>query len=199
MRLLPVVATFLSILACAGSSSTVVVEPTPPILSEARTPKPVPEVASTPEGLVPPTFTLLMKQAGDLDLDGDDDAVLILEAKADNEAGTRTVWLALQDDDGYRVAAKREGAVYCRTCGGVFGDPLSGVAIAKGRFSLEHYGGSNWRWTRIITFEHVDDHWELVRDGGDSFHTSEPNKVTTSIKTRKDFGTVRFTDFVADP
>jgi hypothetical protein len=79
----------------------------------------------------------------------------------------------------------------------MMGDPFQEVVIKKGFFSIEHYGGSGWRWTRTITFKYTadDNNWYLFKDGGDSFHASDPEKVTTKIRTTKDFGKVRFDKF----
>lgn len=50
-----------------------------------------------------------------------------------------------QSDQSYKLAAKNDNVVYCVNCGGIMGDPFSGIAIKNGYFSVEHYGGSAWR------------------------------------------------------
>ncbi len=89
----------------------------------------------------------------------------------------------------------------CKGCGGVLGDPYVSMAIKDGFFSVEHYGGSNWRWTDIATFKFdkkKKKKWFLTRWGGDTFNTSEPDKKTTAIKTKKEFGIVEFEKFVRE-
>jgi hypothetical protein len=102
-----------------------------------------------------------------------------------------------QADKTYKLAARNDNTVYCVDCGGAFGDPFDGISIANGNFSINHYGGSSWRWTRFITYKYspADKNWYLFRDGGDSFHASEPEKVKTTIKTVKNFGKVAFEKF----
>ncbi|MGZ4036634.1 MAG: hypothetical protein ACXVPQ_02330, partial [Bacteroidia bacterium] len=105
--------------------------------------------------------------------------------------------LLKQADGTYKRAARNDEAVMCAKCGGVFGDPYERMVIKNGYFSVEHYGGSNWRWSDIVTF-HYDKKtgkWLLHRWGGSSYHTSEPAKVSESVKTVKDFGTVEFEKF----
>jgi hypothetical protein len=87
--------------------------------------------------------------------------------------------------------------VLCVDCGGVMGDPFMQVVIKNGYFSIEHYGGSGWRWTRTITFKYspADSYWYLHKDGNSSFHSADPDKVTTKIKTIKDFGKLPFDKF----
>jgi hypothetical protein len=71
------------------------------------------------------------------------------------------------------------------------------VVIKKGFFSVEHYGGSNWRWTRTITFRYspTEKKWFLHKDGGESFMATDPDKATSKVKTVRDFGKVPFESF----
>ena len=77
------------------------------------------------------------------------------------------------------------------------GDPYMDVIIKNGYFSVEHYGGSSWRWTRIITFRYSaqDQYWFLHKDGHESYHASEPQKIKTRTYTSKETGMVRLEDF----
>jgi hypothetical protein len=87
--------------------------------------------------------------------------------------------------------------VLCLGCGGVFGDPYAGMTIRNNFFSVEHYGGSNWRWSRIITFRFDQKTKQLVlhRDAGESFHTSDPDKTSQKVYNRADYGKLSFADF----
>jgi hypothetical protein len=79
----------------------------------------------------------------------------------------------------------------------VFGEPFEGITIKNGYFSIEHYGGSNWRWTRIITFKYDSTlkTFLLHRDAGVSYHTSVPGKQETVLHNRIDFGKLKFVDY----
>ncbi|PYF69482.1 hypothetical protein [Pedobacter nutrimenti] len=101
-------------------------------------------------------------------------------------------------DKKYHLAARNDNAVYCYDCGGMMGDPFMGIVIKKGYFSIEHYGGSNLRWTRTITFKYTpaEKDWLLYKDGGDRFQASAPDvKPQTKVYTIKDFGHIAFKDF----
>lgn len=95
------------------------------------------------------------------------------------------------------LKSKNENVVYCVDCGGMMGDPYVTMVYKDGYFSIEHYGGSTWRWTRIITFKYnkTKDDWFLHKDSSESFHVDGTEKVQTNIKTTKDFGVVRFNEF----
>jgi hypothetical protein len=148
-------------------------------------------------------YSILDTIFGDLNKDAKEDCALILKSKEEEkeksfEEINRPLLLLLGTKEGkFELAARNDRVVYCKQCGGVFGDPYTGVTIKNGYFSVEHYGGSNWRWTRVITFKYDEKKkkWFLSRDGGDSFHTSEPEKVETQIKTTKDFGVISFEEF----
>lgn len=94
----------------------------------------------------------------------------------------------------YGLAARGDNVVYGVNCGSMMGDPFTGITIRHGYFSVAHYGGSAWRWKRIVTFKYFlhDKNWLLYKDGSESFHASEPDKVTEKIKTVKNFGKVLF-------
>jgi hypothetical protein len=154
---------------------------------------------------IPDGYSILDTTRGDLNLDAYPDLIMVL--KKDGEDSTsdvidhpepRPLLIFIGQSDGsLRLMGRNERAVYCVDCGGVFGDPFQGITIKKGYFSIEHYGGSGWRWTRIITFKYSkeDNYWFLHKDGGDSFHAAEPDKVETHVRTVKDFGKVCFDDF----
>ena len=154
---------------------------------------------------IPNDYAVLDSVSGDLNLDNYSDLILILK-KLDEEKTSNVIEnpakrplliLIGKDNGGYELVAKSNTTVYCFDCGGMMGDPYQGVTIKNGYFSVEHYGGSAWRWSRIITYKYskADNHWFLHRDGGESFHASEPEKSESNMRTKKDFGKVKFEDF----
>ena len=152
-----------------------------------------------------PGYKLLDTLSGDLNLDGKKDLLLVLKSEMEDhvpnpESGelARPLLILIKQNDGsFKQTGRNDNVILCNTCGGVFGDPYSGLAIKNGYFSAEHYGGSNWRWTDIVTFKYdkLKQKWFLSRWGGDSFHTSDPDKKTSEVKTVKDFGVVEFDKF----
>lgn len=150
-------------------------------------------------------YSVLDSVSGNLNLDKHNDLILILKKKneektsdvIDNPEKRPLLILIGKDNGGYELAAKSNSTVYCFDCGGMMGDPYQGITIKNGYFSVEHYGGSAWRWSRIVTYKYykADNHWFLHRDGGESFHASEPEKSESNMRTKKDFGKVKFEDF----
>lgn len=166
--------------------------------------KPV-AVPSDLKTFVPKGYDALELSRGNLNLDDYPDVILVLYKKGEEKTSNvidhpekRPLLVLLgQADKTYKLVAKSDNAVYCVDCGGQMGDPFTGITIKNGYFSVEHYGGSGWRWTRIITFKYspADKSWYLYKDGGDSFHATDPEKVQTKVKTVKDFGKVPFSKF----
>ncbi|MBV9928425.1 MAG: hypothetical protein JOZ96_25645 [Acidobacteria bacterium] len=144
-------------------------------------------------------------EAADLNGDGRGDFVLVLErenpAKDENDfpVNQRPLLLLVRGADGRLSAVKRnERLVMCSRCGGVFGDPFEGVTAKRNTFTVDFYGGSNWRWKYEYTFNYsrVDKSWQLVRTEEISYHTSDPDKMKTRVYTPpRDYGKIDIADF----
>lgn len=143
-------------------------------------------------------------ESADLNGDGSRDFVLVIEDPKetdDSVKGKRSLLILTRRVNGKLVLAARNDkeAVYCRTCGGIsIGDPFMGIEVGRSTFTINHYGGSAWRWTDDFTFKYSrrDKNWQLVRAEETSFHTSEPEKVKNHTYTPpKDFGKINLADF----
>ncbi|HXB40903.1 MAG TPA: hypothetical protein VNZ49_10205 [Bacteroidia bacterium] len=154
---------------------------------------------------VPPGYKMLDTLLGDLNLDDKKDMLLILKDAAEDtikiSEEQRPILILLGQTDGsYYQAGRSNQVVMCKSCGGVMGDPYQRMVISKGYFSVEHYGGSNERWTDIVTFkfDKKSKKWFLYKWGGDNFNVSEPDKKTTLVRTPKEFGIMEFENFRRD-
>ena len=144
-------------------------------------------------------------EAADLNGDGRGDFVLVLEkanpAKDENDfpVGERPLLILLRGADGkLSEAARNERVVMCSKCGGVWGDPFEGVEAGRNTFTVNHYGGSNWRWKNTYKFNYsrIDKTWQLVRAEELSYHTSDPDKMERHVYTPpRDFGKIDIADF----
>jgi hypothetical protein len=154
---------------------------------------------------IPENYTILDTTFGDLNLDQYTDITVVLKKNGEDTTSDiiehpekRPLLLLIgQPDNSFTLAGRNDNSVLCVDCGGVMGDPFMDVVIKKGFFSVEHYGGSNWRWTRTITYKYSpsDSSWYLHKDGRESFNTNQPAKVETTITTTKQFGKVPFDKF----
>ena len=144
-------------------------------------------------------------EKSDLNGDGREDFILVLEKEKpakdadDFPVGQRPLLILLRGADGKLTMIKRnDRVVMCSQCGGVFGDPFEGVIAGHNTFSIEHYGGSSWRWKYSYKFNYsrIDKSWQLVRVEDISYHTSDPEKAKTKIyRPPKDFGKIDIANF----
>lgn len=151
------------------------------------------------------SYEILYVTKGNLNQDAYSDYAVVLNKKNEKETSDaiehpekRPLLLFTgTQQNRYTLAERNDNVVYCVDCGGQMGDPFTGITIKNGYFSVEHYGGSSWRWTRIITFKYnlATRTWHLHKDGGEQYHASEPDKVKTAVKSEKNFGRVPFQQF----
>lgn len=165
------------------------------------------DITDLPPGLaqfVPEGYTAIDTSYGNLNLDQYQDMIMVLKqngedtaSDVDNPEKRPLLVLVGQPDNSFQLAARNDNVVLCINCGGAMGDPFTGVTIKNGYFSAEHYGGSAWRWTHIITFKYspADKNWFLHKIGYESFHALNPKEATSRTETTKDFGTLPFEKF----
>lgn len=154
-------------------------------------------------------------QSSDLNGDGLKDYILVLERskfQKDQDGdpiGQRPLLIILGKPNGEVHLAKRnDRIVYCSTCGGMLGDPFIGVSAGKKTFTVEHYGGSAWRWSNKATFNYSrrDRTWQLVRVEHETFNVNMTDedggiggdhKVTRETPP-KNYGKIDIADFDPD-
>jgi hypothetical protein len=148
--------------------------------------------------------SLLAYASADLNGDGLRDVVFIVESKAPStkpqeEEGLRTLKIAVRSADGALKVVKQNGrVVYCRSCGGAFGDPFDSLEASGKRFTIHHYGGSGWRWANAYTFAYSkrESTWQLVRVEESSFHASDPDKMESKThRPPRSFGKIDIVEF----
>ena len=110
---------------------------------------------------------------GDLNKDGIEDIVIVVGSKweqdenwsekaSDSNVAPRLLIILFGTDSGYVQIAKNDKAILCKDCGGIFGDPFAGIEINKNVLSINHYGGSNWRWGYTHKFRFQDKEFFLI-------------------------------------
>lgn len=178
-----------------------------PVVNAQNEPVKVPAEVKTfvTKGMVP-----IALETGDLNGDGRKDFILVLDKPYDekaqvDEAGdsNRPTFILLRDASGkLSVAAENDLVVYCRTCGGVFGDPFAGIRIKGTSFTIDNYGGSADRWSYSYTFafSRRDNTWQLTHVEETTFNSLDPNHTTRThnYAPPKDFGLINFADFDPD-
>ena len=177
------------------------------LAAAATADRPVESPSEVPQELrafVPEDARAIWLSEADLDRDGDGDFILVLErpptsADEDMVPGQRPLLVLLRGTDGkLREAKRNERLVMCPRCGGVMGDPFAGIVAGTGTFTVQHYGGSSWRWSSGFRFDYSrrDATWQLVLVEESSFHASDPGtEKITKATPPKDFGKIDLADF----
>jgi hypothetical protein len=149
---------------------------------------------------VPKGFKILDSEKCDINQDDFTDYIVIL--KNDNETKETELNRPLliiegKKDGALKLVAKNEQIVLCFDCGGIFGDPYAGITAKKNYFSIEHFGGSNWRWTRVITFKYDKKlkKYILHKDAGESWHVFDLKKVEYQPYNKESWDKIEFENY----
>lgn len=163
------------------------------------------ETADVPEEVKPfisKDMSALACKSADLNGDGTKDYVLVVETAASaadrNSEDERTLMIITRDaKDKLKLAKSNDSVVFCRGCGGVFGDPFDSVEVKRNTFTVVNYGGSAWRWSETYTFNYsrIDKTWQLVKAVSESFNSLAPQNLMRKVRTPKNFGKIDIADF----
>lgn len=166
------------------------------------------------KAFVPKGYSVISIESGDLNLDEYTDAILVLRKTseestsnyAENKPDKRPMLILIGQKDGtYTLAYENNNAVYCIDCGGLFGDPFTGITIKDGYFSIEHGVSGGHHWENVTTFKYNKSkkNWFLYKDNyinykfnSDTSDNAEALVVDfKKLKTVKDFGEISFEKF----
>lgn len=148
---------------------------------------------------------LISINSADLNGDGLSDYILVIEKQKkhdddpDIEEGQRPLLIIIREANGtLKLRNRNDKVIYCESCGGRLGDPFESIEAGPETFTINHYGGSAWRWASKYKFNYSrrDNTWQLVRVEDITFHTSNPEKAITKIYTPpKHFGKIDINEF----
>lgn len=120
------------------------------------------------------------------------------------DSSCRTVILFINiGEEKFKINATNNFLVECSDCGGAgVGDPHQGILFENGILSFESLYGACDKTAQSInfTYDKVGKLWWLQTIEKTSYNCQEPAdgeevKTYNSIKTKKDFGSIRFSDY----
>ncbi len=139
----------------------------------------IPDSGKSIAEFIPKNYIFIDSVFGDLNKDGIKDVVIALKNKdedtfAMDEEPKRILLVMLRLKNGFKVIGKSENVLMCVNCGGVFGDPFNGIEITKGILTVNHYGGSAWRWSEVRKFRMQQNGMYLIGATSDYYWNIQP-------------------------
>ena len=132
-------------------------------------------VADSVDDFVPEGWELILLNRGDLNNDGIEDAVLVIQSKDTlrellydgnhkkwdrlEDTKPRLLVILFKDKTGYKLALQNNDFILRMDEGGVWGDPENGLEIKNNILILSFYGGSMEKWNNIYKFRFQNDDW----------------------------------------
>ncbi len=157
-----------------------------------------PQNAESAEGFIPKGYRILEDAEGDLNGDGIPDEAMVITLESSEgeeqynldslESYERFLVILFRDGDHYVLKDTNSRCIWCKNCGGVFGDPFSGLTIKRQVLTISHYGGSNWRWAFDRKFRYQNNDFYLIGATDHSFWCVD------FCDKYKDFGATNYTD-----
>jgi hypothetical protein len=148
---------------------------------------------------LPASATLRLSARGDIDADGDDDALIVYAPTLAADNTSRTLMLLLRDENGVlHKSIVNPNAILCRSCGGMMGDPLQQISTKRGEFTLRFEGGSRELWSSEYTFKYAGDRgvWKLDEIVFNGFDRADGKTAEKRIEPAE-FGDVSLEEFDA--
>ena len=150
--------------------------------------------------LIPPGNEILDVVSGDMNADGFTDYAMVLRNENEDNNGDelRPLLLITGNKSGELTLLQRnDSVVLCKNCGGVFGDPFQQITFKNGMLLIENNIGSNWRWSRNISFKYDSFLQDFVLNDDTSFSYQKynSNKQTAVLTTADEQSKQLFRNF----
>ncbi|MFK7776356.1 MAG: hypothetical protein AB8F94_29810 [Saprospiraceae bacterium] len=134
-------------------------EPVTTVPPTETTPKPIPPF----EMEIPKGYTLLTETSGDLNEDGIDEKVVVLNNGIVSDFGEeRTIFIFKADNGAWKMWERATEAILPSDNGGMMGDPFQSIKIENGALVINHFGGSRSKWEYTHRFRFQNEQWELI-------------------------------------
>ena len=132
------------------------------------------------ESNLPQGYEMIGSTYGDLNKDDMMDLAIIVADTREDVEFDAPVYLGIffKNATGtYNLNVVSTTAVLCMKCGGVMGNPFSGIEITpKGILQIHHYGGSVERWSYIDKYRYQNSAFYLI---GHTYTESSPDSPKT--------------------
>ena len=133
----------------------------------------------------------LMQTSGDLDKDGVEEKVIVIDTDREGDLGTERDLLIFKVSDGqWKMWNRSTGAILPSQGGGVMGDPFEALSVTNGAIVIKHFGGSRQKWSTTHRFRFQNDDWQLI---GQTIVNDDPCNSTETFDYNLSNGKVIYT------
>ena len=144
----------------------------------------LPKTGNTFATFIPERWPAIDTACGDLNNDGTDDVVLVLQCQdtipgdttgaSGTNAPPRKLVVLFAEGAGYSLAVDNDRFILRADEGGWF-DPFEGMEVKDGALNISFYGGSAWRYSNTYTFQWLEGAFMLIAAETVSYHVAEGN------------------------
>jgi len=117
---------------------------------------------------------ILMQKTGDLDNDGINEKVEVINTSETTEYGTvREIRISKFRNNSWEEWKSSKNAILNSEEGGMMGDPFQEIEIKNGILLISFYGGSSWKWSYRDKYRFQNNEFQLIGHESHSFRICE--------------------------
>lgn len=100
---------------------------------------------------------------GDLDNDGIDEKILVINTSDTSDHGRiRVICIRKLENNEWKTWVESKNAILESEAGGMMGDPYQGITVENGILKIYHFGGSSWKWSVTDKYRLENDEFKLI-------------------------------------
>ena len=136
----------------------------------------------TKMSFIPQDFQVRDSLVIDFNKDGINDFVMALQSSLPDSSTEETLRILMIlkgiNSTDYKLSARNDTLLWCKTCGGMMGDPFDGFYFDSDTLEVSQAGGSACRWgvKYFIVFNHEKDNWSIVKKYSFSYDSLDPEE-----------------------
>lgn len=120
-------------------------------------------ISLSQESITPKGYSVLKEIQGDLNKDSIPEKVIVYNTSDSTDFGNiREIQILKKENGNWVLLEKSRNAILKSEEGGVLGDPFESIYIKKGVLIINHFGGSNSKWSKTDKYRFNGSKFELI-------------------------------------
>lgn len=130
---------------------------------------------------IPKDFQIRDSLVIDFNKDGISDIVLALQSSKEdlpNDFPGILIILKGINLNEYELSARNDTLIWCKTCGGIMGNPFDSFIFENDTLQINQAGGSASRWgfNYYCTYDNKTDNWFIVKKYSFNYNSNDPEE-----------------------